>query len=592
MGLGFTIDTPVKVARFGISSVISIIEDELIERMRAFYCEQWEMEYIPIEKGSDDYHAARITAYLNVVDEIVRRQIVQMHELPFEKGNELEKYFNLLPDNNPVHNMYRNMLQVEDGPHKMQLQSDLKNKMVVGSIDVNIMSKVDKFNEDKEGNNLPSEFSDALASLRGFANSNLTSSVVFSAGYNPRLYAYIDHFPDFFPDKDGYMKKKIILKVSDYRSALVQSKLLAKKGLWVSEFRIESGLNCGGHAFATDGLLLGPIMEEFKLKRKEIVAEMFSICNSSLTAKGFPVFASTPELKITVQGGIGTHNEDAFLFDYYGVNATGWGSPFLMVPEVTNVDEETLQDLAHAKKEDYFLSDASPLGVPFNNFRKSSGEKQRLMRIEKERPGSPCHKRFLISNTENTEKPICTASRQYQYLKIEALKEKQNTAEDFEAELHDIVVKDCLCEGLGAAALLKNGLMPAHKITAVTICPGPNLVYFSKILSLQQMVDHIYGRINVLNSLKRPNMFVNELNLYVDYLKNDIQKKMQSVSEKQTKFFNVFKNNLLSGIEYYNNLLPKLKHETEEYLTEMKKDLFHFEQMIKNISIPYPIVFA
>ena len=37
MGLGYTIDTPVKVARFGISSVISIIEDHLVERMREFH---------------------------------------------------------------------------------------------------------------------------------------------------------------------------------------------------------------------------------------------------------------------------------------------------------------------------------------------------------------------------------------------------------------------------------------------------------------------------------------------------------------------------------------------------------------------------
>ena len=45
---------------------------------------------------------------------------------------------------------------------------------------------------------------------------------------------------------------------------------MAKKGLWVSEFRIESGLNCGGHAFATDGYLLGPVLAEFNKKREEL----------------------------------------------------------------------------------------------------------------------------------------------------------------------------------------------------------------------------------------------------------------------------------------------------------------------------------
>ena len=38
MGLGFTIDTPVKIARYGINSAISIVEDNLIEQMREFYC--------------------------------------------------------------------------------------------------------------------------------------------------------------------------------------------------------------------------------------------------------------------------------------------------------------------------------------------------------------------------------------------------------------------------------------------------------------------------------------------------------------------------------------------------------------------------
>lgn len=53
---------------------------------------------------------------------------------------------------------------------------------------------------------------------------------------NPRLYSYCDAFKDFGIDEKGNFKKQIILKVSDYRSALIQGKFLAKKGLWVSEF--------------------------------------------------------------------------------------------------------------------------------------------------------------------------------------------------------------------------------------------------------------------------------------------------------------------------------------------------------------------
>src|SRR5690606_13618855 len=121
---------------------------------------------------------------------------------------------------------------------------------------------------------LPIEFNDAHAAVRGFANSNLKSGLVLSAGLNPRLYSYISNFDAFFPNEKGEVDKKIILKVSDYRSALVQGKFLAKKGVWVSEYRVESGLNCGGHAFATDGFLMGPILEEFKQNRKTLIEEV------------------------------------------------------------------------------------------------------------------------------------------------------------------------------------------------------------------------------------------------------------------------------------------------------------------------------
>ena len=47
MGLSYTIDSPIKVARFGISSVVSIIEDSLIERMREYYHQQQKEHLFP-----------------------------------------------------------------------------------------------------------------------------------------------------------------------------------------------------------------------------------------------------------------------------------------------------------------------------------------------------------------------------------------------------------------------------------------------------------------------------------------------------------------------------------------------------------------
>ena len=71
MGLAYTIDSPIRVAQYGISSVISIIDDELLEKMNAFYSEKLNLPYQEITKKAQDYRAKRITSYLNLVDTIV-----------------------------------------------------------------------------------------------------------------------------------------------------------------------------------------------------------------------------------------------------------------------------------------------------------------------------------------------------------------------------------------------------------------------------------------------------------------------------------------------------------------------------------------
>lgn len=573
LGLGYSIDTPLKVARFGISSVISIVDDQLVEKMRGYYCSTEGMHYEPITDSMEDFRALRITAYLNLVHDLVLKQMEQLGNLPFEPGNDLVKYFELLPDNTTVKQQYIAMIAMPEGDAKQVQQQQLRNTIAAGAIDVNIMAKVDRTNIDADGHALPAEYSDALAALRGFARSRLHSSVIISAGYNPRLYSYIEQFADFYPDSNGTLPKKLVLKVSDYRSALVQGKILAKKGIWVSEFRIESGLNCGGHAFATEGLLLGPILEEFKNKRAALTAELYELCMLSNAATTRPAyFTGQPVQKITVQGGIGTANENDFLLDYYEVNGTGWGSPFLLVPEATNVDETTLQQLATASQEDYYLSDASPLGVPFHNFRKSSAEKQRHQRIDKGRPGSACLKKYLSADAEFTPEPICTASRQYQHLKIKQLETQSLSPAQYQEAVQQITAKDCLCEGLGTAALLKYNINPARHSTAVTICPGPNLAYFSGIFSLAEMTDHIYGRRHILNSLHRPHMFVNELHLYINHWKKSIAGSYQ-LNNKQAKYLQTFKTNLLEGIQYYKNLVTLFKKESSEYIHCMKEEL-------------------
>lgn len=580
LGLGYSIDTPLKVAPYGISSTVSIVDDHLIERMRAFHATENNKPFVPISLKEEDHRAKRITAYLNLLNELVDERFDNFKQQSFEDGSDLKRYFELLPANSSLFAQYKRMLSETNDAEKLALESNLKSKLTKGSIDANIMSKVDKVNLDQDGQSLGEKYSDALASLRGFAQSDLSAAIIMSAGLNPRLYSYLEEFHDFFPFGEEQPKKRIILKVSDFRSAFIQAKFLAKKGLWVHEFRIESGLNCGGHAFATEGYLLGPILEEFKQKRQQMTLELFESYQSALQTKSISV-ANQPITRFTVQGGIGTAGENTFLTEYYELDGTGWGSPFLLVPEATNVDMDTLELLSTANENDYYVSGSSPLGIPFNNFRKSSGESQRLERIAKGRPGSPCTKKFLVSNTEFTEKPICTASREYQKLKLQQLTDADLPEVERLEHFNSITEKVCLCQGLSSAAYIKNDILKPRENKAVTICPGPNTAYFNRVYSLDEMVSHIYGKINLLAGVNRPSLFINELKLYVEYFKRDFEISTKSLTAKKAKQLEKFKAELLNGIEYYGTLFKEFKCDFE---VATSNQLNQFKEQVLEIS--------
>ena len=559
MGTGFSIDTPLKVARYGISSVVSLVDDVLMEQMRKYHCGQYNRSFVEIPESDNDFRANRIKAYLELLDELIREQVKELQSSPFETDSSITRYFELLPDS-PLKDAYNTMLAATDPEEKVRLQNDLRLQAVPGTIDVNIMTKLDR-DIYHNGEKLPAETADAMSALRGYAKSRLRSSIIFSAGFNRRLFGYMEQFDDFYPDENNLLKKKIVLKVSDFRSALVQGKYLAKRGLWVSEYRIESGLNCGGHAFATEGFLMGPIMEEFSSKKMEFIEQLYELYNNGLTGLKRGKVQTAPDVRLTVQGGIGTADENTFLLDYYSFDGTGWGTPFLLVPEVTNVDEDHLAKLLQAGDREVHLSDRSPLGVPFWSLKTSASELIRQKRIDINKPGSPCPKGFLVSNTEFTKVPICHASRVFQKRKLKQLDESDVSGHQLDYRKNYVIAKACICHDLAGCATLKYGI---DKEATPAVCCGPNIVNFSKIATLEEMVGHIYGRLSLMTNAERPHMFIRELAIYVDFLREDLRKASEGLLEKTTKSFLEFKQNLLEGIEYYQDL-------AEQFSAEQKK---------------------
>ncbi|MFT6795943.1 MAG: hypothetical protein ACJART_001081 [Maribacter sp.] len=551
MGIGFTIDSPLKVAHLGVDSVISLVDDILLEKLRKMYCGKFHLPYKEITDKMEDFRAKRVTSYLDMINGLTQTKFEEFKQATTETANDIKAYFNMLPDTSSFKQEFYQ--RTRDTFHLEEIGNWVKNHMPMGSIDVNIMTKVDKDNYVKK-EKLPSQYNDAHAALRGFANSDLESSVVLSAGMNPRLYAYLEKFEDFYPDANGNIKKKIILKVSDYRSALIQGKFLAKKGIWVSEYRIESGLNCGGHAFATEGYLMGPILQQFKENREELIQSVFEVLSGALKNKQRTVPTLALPLLLSAQGGVGTAEEHDFLMNKYGVDSVGWGSAFLLVPEATTVDKATLDKLAQAQEDDLYLSNTSPLGIPFHSLKGNTKDLEKEKRIANGKPGSPCPKKFVALNKDLKEKGLCTASRQYQAAKLKDLESQELSKSEFEYQFNKITEKSCTCVGLGTAALLAYNLDTKVEGDGVSICPGPNMAYFSKITSLADMIDHVYGKTDVMSHTNRPNMFIKELQIYLQYYKEQIKEYNRNPTEKRRKQLINFGTNLMEGIAYYEHL--------------------------------------
>jgi len=305
------------------------------------------------------------------------------------------------------------------------------------------------------------------------------------------------------------------------------------------------------------------LLKEFREKREMLQETFRPMIESFYESEQKELNVHSDEIanpRITVQGGIGTHGEMKRLLDEYEMDGTGWGSPFLLVPEATCVDDETSGLLANAGQKDLYLSNVSPLGVPFNNVRGTGSEKHTRELVEKGKPGSKCPKGFLVSNTEFTEKPICTASAEYQLLKINSIQESDLPDDEKEKQTRKVTEKTCLCTNLGTGSMIRLGIMkPSYGRQA--ICPGPNIAWFNRHYSLEEMVNHIYGRGKSLVPNDRPHMFAKELVMYVDYISE--LSLLTDPDDKEWKTLLKMRKNLEEGMELCSEIAKEMPYEGE-----------------------------
>jgi hypothetical protein len=546
MGTGFTIDSPLRLAPLGIDSVVSVVDDDLIEEIRQYVASAYNRTVEAIHRRDPDSRARRIRSYLDLLNELVHERFHELKQQALCDSPEKRRYFELLPENHPLREAYRQLMARATGSGRQPGEEALDAAMRPGSIDVNIMSKLDAAPRGRHADETGPEFSDALTALRGFAESSVNGCLVISAGINKKLFRYATQFKQLYRDAEGDLRKKLVLKVSNFRSALIQGKFLAGLGLEVHEYRLESGLNCGGHAFGSQGRIIPLLLEEFREKRQELCDRLAPLVRGFYEKNEMPCPEDgLSESKITVQGGVGVHGEQLRLMEDYGVDSVGWASPFLLVPEATRLDAETRQQLARAGRDDLYLSKASPLGIPFNNLKNSSSERWTVERQDAGKPGSPCPKGFLVSSTEFGDKPLCTASSGYQKKRLEKL---ESSPEDGGLCREDLLCKACICDHLGNGALVELELQPAEK-APTAVCPGPNIAWFNREYTLDEMVDHIYGRTHLTES-QRPHMFIAELEMNVKQFAELLDGGCMSMVEER-----LWRQNLAEGLACCKDLL-------------------------------------
>lgn len=144
MGIGYTIDTPLKVSRFGIDSVISLVDDNLLEKLRKKLCERYDVEYFSIGDKCNDFRAQRITAYLNLINEVAKRQFEEFKNSACQFVDRIKDYIELLQDTSMVKQDF--LKKASKFTTVTKIIEWIEANLPMGSIDVNIMTKADKIN--------------------------------------------------------------------------------------------------------------------------------------------------------------------------------------------------------------------------------------------------------------------------------------------------------------------------------------------------------------------------------------------------------------------------------------------------------------
>ena len=122
----------------------------------------------------------------------------------------------------------------------------------------------------------------------------------------------------------------------------------------------------------------------------------------------------------------------------------------------------------------------------------------------------------------------------------------------------DVLAKSCICHDLAGVATRKNNIDPE---AMPAVCCGPAISDFSKVASLEEMVDHIYGRKPLPMPAGREHMFARELRIYMESLREEIKRFALGLSIRMPNYFEEYLANLADAVTYYRELAVEFQQE-------------------------------
>lgn len=118
----------------------------------------------------------------------------------------------------------------------------------------------------------------------------------------------------------------------------------------------------------------------------------------------------------------------------------------------------------------------------------------------------------------------------------------------------------------------------------VSVCPGPNIAYFSNQMSLKEITRAIYDTTKNITRADRPNMFMKELHIYMDYLQKKMEDAATVKTPKEVKYLKTFISNLNGGIDYYLQLFKTELYKIDNQ-TRIMMDLENYKLKLNSLNV-------